>query len=279
MLIIALSLAAILYTGTGYASTVILIGSCHTSFGASAPNGTLGFNLANQGNGTAAHIIVVPSIGGASANNSAETYSLLAPFANHTFDFKLYNASIPGIYPEYFTVEYDQGSISVFEVFPCLSSIKASTTSLVSIIGMSKKNNKIIANLYSLSSKPLNVTLSTAVPPNIRLSPSSMNVLMQPNSEYNATFNITTRNITTYGSLSNASFTLSVFTSYVQNGMHYSSLGYLPITQNAPVSHPFPVFLIAVAAIFVAIIALIALSVVKGRKTKAHKSAAGADAR
>ena len=280
LIMLVLSLALLFYTGTGNASTVILTGACHTSFGAGAANGTIRFTLSDMGNGTATNMIVVPHIDGASTSNSSEAYSLLAPFANHTFDFKLYNASVPGLYPDSFTIEYTQGSASVFEVFPCLSNIKANTTSLVSIIGMSKKGNKITANLYSLSPKPINVTLSTAVPPNIGSIPSNITVLMQPNSEYNATFNITTRNVTGYGSLSNISFTFSVFLSYTESNLHYSSLGVMSITQNSPVPHPFPIFLISVITIFIAVIALIVLSLLKGkdRRRSMHKEAADKDA-
>ncbi len=280
MLLIVLSFAMLLYIGAGHASTVTLIGSCHTSFNAGAANGTIRFTLSNFGNGTATGMVVVPHIAGASTSNLSETYGLLAPFANHTFSFMLYNASTPGLYPEYFTIEYAQGSASVFEVFPCLGNIKANTTSLVSIIGMSRKGSKITANIYSLSSKPLNVTLSTVAPPNIRVSSSNITVLMQPNSEYNATFNITSRNITNSGLLSNASFTFSVFISYIWSNLHYSSLGVMSITQNAPVSHPLPIFLIGVTVIFIAVIALIVLSLLKGkgRKRDVHEEAAGKDA-
>ena len=279
MLLIVLALAMLLYVGAGNASTVTLVGSCHTSFNAGASSGAIRFTISNIGNGTASNIIAVPHIGGASTSNLSEAYGLLAPFSNHTFSFTLYNASSPGIYPEYFTIEYAQGSASVFEVFPCLGNIGANTTSLVSIIGMSRKGNKIIANIYSLSSEPLNVTLSTVAPPNIGISSSNVTVLMQPNSEYNATFNITSRNITSYGSISNESFTFSVFISYIKNNLHYSSLGVMHIQQNAPVSHPLPIFLIGITAIFIAVIALIALSLFKGKgRKRVDKEAAGKDA-
>jgi hypothetical protein len=255
--IIGLFLATALST----AGTVTLTGTCSQAI-INKTNNYATFSLSNSGNQTASNLLIIPQIKGVISLNQSESISYLSPNQNQTQKFYFSNFSAPGSYAEAFVVEYGQGSNTFYALFPCLLNFGNSSKSTVAIEKVTQASNMLTISVLDLSQSPINISVSTLLPPAFTASPSVQNSLVSPNSAKNFTFNLS------YPQFSGASYTIGIAVSYLQNNIHHATLQPYLITFNPSKPSFLSKYLIFVIVAFglMIIIGLIIVSLVKDRK-------------
>ena len=272
-----LGLAAVivlLLSGIAGADTVTLTGSCQGSL-INATNNTLAFNLSNSGDGIATNLLVLPTIFGASTQNSMIALDHIFPGNATVMRLRLSNFTNPGSYADYFDVQYSQGSSTFYAVFPCLVTMNSKAFSLVSVAGVNRSGNTVQATLVSLSNRPINLNVSFISPPEFTITPKHFNITIQPQSQAEVYFNISNPLVTQAG------FASAISTSYMLNGTHYSSMHVYVVNLAAQASNTSGgsnTLLYFMVAVIVIILALIAFSVIRKKPNAHHQHAHEHDA-
>ena len=265
VIIFAVLLVALLNL-SGATTTVSLTGGCTHNL-VNGNNSYITFNLANTGNGTATNLLVVPQLSGAYTYNSIENLSLIGPGRNASFNFYLYNLSLPGSYAEGFIVQYVQTGVTGFAAFPCLLNIGQQTLNQASITGTKFVNGKLTVTVFDLSQAPLSINLSILAPPTFNITPKVRTINVQPGSFANATFNVSILQNTQFV---NASYAVAAMLSYATSGVHYASFSTTLINQSTSNNQGFQLgslmYILLIAVIIVIIILIIASLLVKRHK-------------
>jgi len=258
--------STILFINYSSASVVLtLTGTCRAPL-LNYTNHTIYFYLSGKGNATATNLQLVPHLTGLNVSPTSKIIPSFKPGENVSFSFNVSNFSMPGSYAGGFILEYSQYGTVFVTAFPCEYSIINPTQSLLSIINVNTSNNHIKASILSLEGKPVNANISLIVPPLLSASPSYINVTLNPNSKYDAIFDIATQQSYKNGT----SIPIGVVVSYAEGGLHYATMATTYLTFK---SHPYANLLeygiIGVFAIVVVIILiLIVFAVMKGKMEK-----------
>jgi hypothetical protein len=272
MSLLVLGSLLLLLSGLPSASTITLTGSC-PSVVLPSGGGYLKFTLLNNGNGTAENLIVSPVFPGVSVGSSTYSIASLPPNTNYTFNVGINSTKLDGTFTGYFIVRYQQDLSTEFAIFPCYLSVGNSTTSTLSITGISSNGKRLYLILYNIGATPIAATLGVAAPPQFSISPQNVSVSVGSHSSIRQQFNITEPQ--TVGV-----FSIVGIASYIANNTHYSTLYSYPLstgdtvngvgiastlTQNLPI-------IVVVIAILI-IVFLIALSIVRKRKKSKKEDA------
>jgi len=262
------TILAINYSGAS--AVLTLTGTCRAPL-LNYTNHTIYFYLSGKGNATATNLQLVPHLTGLNASPISEVIPSFSPGENVSFSFNVSNFSVPGSYAGGFILEYLQYGTVFVTAFPCEYSIMKPTQSLLSIINVNTSNNHISASILNLEGKAVNTSISLIIPPLISTSPSSIDVMLNPNSKYDAIFDIATQQSYKNGT----SIPIGVVVSYAEGGLHYATVATTYLTF---ASHPsinlLEYGIIGVFAIVVVIILiLIIFAVMKGKREKNKNSA------
>jgi hypothetical protein len=257
------TILAINYSGAS--AVLTLTGTCRAPL-LNYTNHTIYFYLSGKGNATATNLQLVPHLTGLNASPISEVIPSFSPGENVSFSFNVSNFSVPGSYAGGFILEYLQYGTVFVTAFPCEYSIMKPTQSLLSIINVNTSNNHISASILNLEGKAVNTSISLIIPPLISTSPSSIDVMLNPNSKYDAIFDIATQQSYKNGT----SIPIGVVVSYAEGGLHYATVATTYLTF---ASHPsinlLEYGIIGVFAIVVVIILiLIIFAVMKGKREK-----------
>jgi len=244
------------------AGTVTLSGSCSTNT-INATANYASFYLINSGNETATNLLVVPDFGGASTTNKSVSFQSISPGQEISPRFYFYNFSTPGSYSGSFTVEYAQGQQTFFALFPCVLSFLNATHSLASITSVNRTGNVISVSIADLGQSPINANVSLLLPVEFQSYPSNRSVALSSGEMKTVVFTVS------YPQISGASYAAAAALSYVQGGMHFSTVQSYTISFAAgqSASSP-PVYLpyIFGAVVIIIIVGLIIVSLVRKRK-------------
>lgn len=271
MLLALAMLIAVAPALAGASTTVTLNSYCSVS---KLPSATqVVFHIANIGNGTAFNVSVAPNLYSTGLNMSPSSASLssLLPGTNASTGFNITSYRFSGSYAIGFTVLYTQVSAALATIFPCTVNIGARPQSEVEIVALNYSKGKIKASLVNLANKPLPVSLYVIAPQNVYVGNRYSSATLQPGVLVNETFNVT---IYPPAGVTNATYDVSIATSYVENNVSYSGYSTVIVPENAPHSASFPWAAYAVVAVIAALIALITFSFVAGRRRRnAHAHA------
>jgi hypothetical protein len=260
MLLIISSITPILgLTGAG---TVTLTGSCSQSV-VNASHNYVNFSLINYGNQSASGLIIAPRIVGAETYNSYASLQYLSPYQNYSTRFYLYNFSEPGAYADAFVVQYSQGSSTFYALFPCLVNVLSATQSLVGISSINQTGDRVAVSVVNLQDYPVNVIISSIVPPSFNASPAQEYIDVGAGSHSKATFNIS------YPTGYSASYAVAFASSYSEGGKHYSSIDTYTVNTSPAKSGATAagyLFFGGIALIFAVLVVLIVISVIKSKK-------------
>ena len=272
MKILVLLLLIMLLIGITAASTVTLTGTCYSNI-INQTNNYITFNLTNSGNGTATNFLIAPIMEGASALNSTISIPLVAPGSTHSERIYLSNFTIPGSYVERFVTRYSQDTSTFVTFFPCLVEIGQNAPSILAITNLTKeKNNSITIKISNIANYPIAAQVSVYAPPDFIIANSSRDITLRQYASTSASFMVSTPQYT------NSEFPVVVATSYVSNGVHYATLAETTISFGAAVGSASSSFtgsllVYGIAALIMAIIVLIALSIILKKGKHEEKGA------
>lgn len=264
--IILLSIIALAYTSFG--ATVSLTGLC-TYSSVSSNTVNVSFSLQNSGDFPATGVSLIPKGLGplASANISAYSIGSIYPNATRGATFNLSNLPMPGSYILEVIVSYFQGSSNFFAAFPCRFNYDSGNlTDYLAPISAGYSDGKLNIGLFNIGSKPINTTINIIAPPQVRYSPQNRTATIDPQSDYNTSFNVSVGKLS---GLANASLGVSMVAGYVYDGKYYSTLENLYLSSSSSTTTSISSSLLIVGAfvaVFVILIGLIIFSVMRKRK-------------
>ncbi len=264
--IILLSIIALAYTSFG--ATVSLTGLC-TYSSVSSNTVNVSFSLQNSGDFPATGVSLIPKGLGplASANISAYSIGSIYPNATKGATFNLSNLPMPGSYILEVIVSYFQGSSNFFAAFPCRFNYDSGNlTDYLAPISAGYSRGKLNIGLFNIGSKPINTTINIIAPPQVRYSPQNRTATIDPQSNYNTSFNVSVGKLS---GLANASLGVSMVAGYVYDGKYYSTLENLYLSSSSSTTTSISSSLLIVGAfvaVFVILIGLIIFSVMRKRK-------------
>ncbi len=264
--IILLSIIALAYTSFG--ATVSLTGLC-TYSSVSSNTVNVSFSLQNSGDFPATGVSLIPKGLGplASANISAYSIGSIYPNATRGATFNLSNLPMPGSYILEVIVSYFQGSSNFFAAFPCRFNYDSGNlTDYLAPISAGYSRGKLNIGLFNIGSKPINTTINIIAPPQVRYSPQNRTATIDPQSDYNTSFNVSVGKLS---GLANASLGVSMVAGYVYDGKYYSTLENLYLSSSSSTTTSISSSLLIVGAfvaVFVILIGLIIFSVMRKRK-------------
>ncbi len=264
--IILLSIIALAYTSFG--ATVSLTGLC-TYSSVSSNTVNVSFSLQNSGDFPATGVSLIPKGLGplASANISAYSIGSIYPNATRGATFNLSNLPMPGSYILEVIVSYFQGSSNFFAAFPCRFNYDSGNlTDYLAPISAGYSRGKLNIGLFNIGSKPINTTINIIAPPQVRYSPQNRTATIDPQSNYNTSFNVSVGKLS---GLANASLGVSMVAGYVYDGKYYSTLENLYLSSSSSTTTSISSSLLIVGAfvaVFVILIGLIIFSVMRKRK-------------
>lgn len=264
--IILLSIIALAYTSFG--ATVSLTGLC-TYSSVSSNTVNVSFSLQNSGDFPATGVSLIPKGLGplASANISAYSIGSIYPNATRGATFNLSNLPMPGSYILEVIVSYFQGSSNFFAAFPCRFNYDSGNlTDYLAPISAGYSDGKLNIGLFNIGSKPINTTINIIAPPQVRYSPPNRTATIDPQSDYNTSFNVSVGKLS---GLANASLGVSMVAGYVYDGKYYSTLENLYLSSSSSTTTSISSSLLIVGAfvaVFVILIGLIIFSVMRKRK-------------
>lgn len=264
--IILLSIIALAYTSFG--ATVSLTGLC-TYSSVSSNTVNVSFSLQNSGDFPATGVSLIPKGLGplASANISAYSIGSIYPNATRGATFNLSNLPMPGSYILEVIVSYFQGSSNFFAAFPCRFNYDSGNlTDYLAPISAGYSDGKLNIGLFNIGSKPINTTINIIAPPQVRYSPQNRTATIDPQSNYNTSFNVSVGKLS---GLANASLGVSMVAGYVYDGKYYSTLENLYLSSSSSTTTSISSSLLIVGAfvaVFVILIGLIIFSVMRKRK-------------
>ena len=264
--VILLSIIALAYTSFG--ATVSLTGLC-TYSSVSSNTVNVSFSLQNSGDFPATGVSLIPKGLGplASANISAYSIGSIYPNATRGATFNLSNLPMPGSYILEVIVSYFQGSSNFFAAFPCRFNYDSGNlTDYLAPISAGYSDGKLNIGLFNIGSKPINTTINIIAPPQVRYSPQNRTATIDPQSNYNTSFNVSVGKLS---GLANASLGVSMVAGYVYDGKYYSTLENLYLSSSSSTTTSISSSLLIVGAfvaVFVILIGLIIFSVMRKRK-------------
>ena len=264
--IMLLSIIALAYTSFG--ATVSLTGLC-TYSSVSSNTVNVSFSLQNSGDFPATGVSLIPKGLGplASANISAYSIGSIYPNATRGATFNLSNLPMPGSYILEVIVSYFQGSSNFFAAFPCRFNYDSGNlTDYLAPISAGYSDGKLNIGLFNIGSKPINTTINIIAPPQVRYSPQNRTATIDPQSDYNTSFNVSVGKLS---GLANASLGVSMVAGYVYDGKYYSTLENLYLSSSSSTTTSISSSLLIVGAfvaVFVILIGLIIFSVMRKRK-------------
>ena len=264
--VILLSIIALAYTSFG--ATVSLTGLC-TYSSVSSNTVNVSFSLQNSGDFPATGVSLIPKGLGplASANISAYSIGSIYPNATRGATFNLSNLPMPGSYILEVIVSYFQGSSNFFAAFPCRFNYDSGNlTDYLAPISAGYSRGKLNIGLFNIGSKPINTTINIIAPPQVRYSPQNRTATIDPQSNYNTSFNVSVGKLS---GLANASLGVSMVAGYVYDGKYYSTLENLYLSSSSSTTTSISSSLLIVGAfvaVFVILIGLIIFSVMRKRK-------------
>ncbi len=264
--IMLLSIIALAYTSFG--ATVSLTGLC-TYSSVSSNTVNVSFSLQNSGDFPATGVSLIPKGLGplASANISAYSIGSIYPNATRGATFNLSNLPMPGSYILEVIVSYFQGSSNFFAAFPCRFNYDSGNlTDYLAPISAGYSRGKLNIGLFNIGSKPINTTINIIAPPQVRYSPQNRTATIDPQSNYNTSFNVSVGKLS---GLANASLGVSMVAGYVYDGKYYSTLENLYLSSSSSTTTSISSSLLIVGAfvaVFVILIGLIIFSVMRKRK-------------
>ena len=264
--IMLLSIIALAYTSFG--ATVSLTGLC-TYSSVSSNTVNVSFSLQNSGDFPATGVSLIPKGLGplASANISAYSIGSIYPNATRGATFNLSNLPMPGSYILEVIVSYFQGSSNFFAAFPCRFNYDSGNlTDYLAPISAGYSRGKLNIGLFNIGSKPINTTINIIAPPQVRYSPQNRTATIDPQSDYNTSFNVSVGKLS---GLANASLGVSMVAGYVYDGKYYSTLENLYLSSSSSTTTSISSSLLIVGAfvaVFVILIGLIIFSVMRKRK-------------
>ncbi len=264
--IMLLSIIALAYTSFG--ATVSLTGLC-TYSSVSSNTVNVSFSLQNSGDFPATGVSLIPKGLGplASANISAYSIGSIYPNATKGATFNLSNLPMPGSYILEVIVSYFQGSSNFFAAFPCRFNYDSGNlTDYLAPISAGYSRGKLNIGLFNIGSKPINTTINIIAPPQVRYSPQNRTATIDPQSNYNTSFNVSVGKLS---GLANASLGVSMVAGYVYDGKYYSTLENLYLSSSSSTTTSISSSLLIVGAfvaVFVILIGLIIFSVMRKRK-------------
>ena len=264
--VLVLSMVALAYSSFG--ATVSLTGLCsYSSVSANTVNVT--FSLQNSGDFPATSVSFIPKGLGllSSANISARNIGSIYPNVTKGATFNFSNLPMPGSYILEVMVSYFQGSSNFFAAFPCRFNYDSGNlTDYLAPISAGYKSGKLSIGLFNIGSKPINATINIIAPPQVHYSPQNRTANINPQSEYNTSFNVS---VSKLSGLANATLGVSMVAGYVYYGKYYSTLENLYLSSSSSTTTSIPSSLLIVgafAAIFAILIILIIFSVMRKRK-------------
>ncbi len=265
--VLVLSMIALAYASFG--ATVSLTGLCSYS-NASANTVNVTFSLQNGGDYPATSVSLIPKGFGPLASSNLSAYEMGSIYPNVTkkATFNFSNLPMPGSYVLGIIVSYFQGSSNFFAAFPCRFNYDSGNlTDYLAPIDANYSSGRLKLGLFNIGSKPINATINILSPPQVQPSPHNRTAIINPQSGYNASFNVSVRKLS---GLANASLGISMVAGYVYEGKYYSTLEnlYLPISSpTAAASIPSGLLIVGTfVAIFVILVVLIIYSVMRKRK-------------
>ncbi|MEM3883313.1 MAG: hypothetical protein QXT94_00045 [Methanothrix sp.] len=227
------------------------------------------FSLQNSGDFPATGVSLIPKGLGplASANISAYSIGSIYPNATKGATFNLSNLPMPGSYILEVIVSYFQGSSNFFAAFPCRFNYDSGNlTDYLAPISAGYSRGKLNIGLFNIGSKPINTTINIIAPPQVRYSPQNRTATIDPQSNYNTSFNVSVGKLS---GLANASLGVSMVAGYVYDGKYYSTLENLYLSSSSSTTTSISSSLLIVGAfvaVFVILIGLIIFSVMRKRK-------------
>ena len=246
------------------AGTVTLTGTCTSS-----PMNTVVLNISNSGTESATNMNVVAKFIGISLGNSIVSYPKVSPGSYFITTYTVQNATEPGTYAGAFVANYSQGESNFSAVFPCIVNTGAGTRSSVYFSNVSARPGKLTAYISNNGSYGQDLALNWLLPSGFSTDPNETGLTIAGNSMANYTFSI-------YGPVMNSStYVIAAALSYSYGGLHYASiytftLGGANVSAPAGSSLAQLIPLVFIGAVIVAILALIAYSVLrKGRGSNA----------
>ncbi len=265
--VLVLSMMALAYVSFG--ATVSLTGLCsYSSVSANTVNVT--FSLQNSGDFPATSVSFIPKGLGplASANISSYDIGSIYPNVTKGATFSLSNLPMPGSYIIGVIVSYFQGSSNFFAAFPCRFNYDSGNlTDYLAPISAGYSSGELKLGLFNIGSKPINTTINIIAPPQVRYSPQNRTATIDPQSEYNTSFNVSVGKLS---GLANASLGVSMVAGYVYDGKYYSTLENLYLSSSSSTTTSISSSLLIVGAfvaVFVILIGLIIFSVMRKRKS------------
>ncbi len=234
MLIVLLTAGVMIQSGTA-ATTVSLTGSCYSNVLNSTSN-TIYFKLVNSGNSAAVNLNVFPSMNGARVINHNIYFQSIKP-GNTSMAFHLNKFSIPGGYVGVINIKYNQGTSTVFSLFPCFYYIGRQSNVKVSILNTSIRNARknfenINVSVLNFGTDTIKVIIKPFSPVNFNITPKSQSITVGPGEKVNSSFSV---HMTSTADFINASFPIGFYAEYVKDGIHYSTRPYALLFHN--VSH------------------------------------------
>ncbi len=255
--------------GSAEAGTVILSGSCATA----TSNNSLTFILSNSGNDTAANLVLVPYLSGATAKSNLYSIPSIGENSTIKFNVSFSPRGLAGTYSDYFVLGYEQGSGQEFSaLFPCLVSIEKDTVSEVyasaNVTDMGKVQN-VNVSIFNNGPFALQVNVSLLLPPTlIQNSTQNMSVELTPFMQKTLDFPVKTPP-------SGSSYSAAVAVQYALKGEHYAYQTIFVISghnaQNSASIYSYLPFALMILAIAVVLI-LLGRTVVQRRKRSAQKT-------
>ncbi len=268
-ILLLLMIAAMSINYAGASGVLTLTGTCRSPVLTNSSN-TVYLYISSSGNVSATNLQVIPRLEGATVYPSVESLQSLSPGENASFSFNLSNFTEPGSYAGEFFVEYTQGSSLFFPAFPCEYAIIKPTQSLLSILNVTPTPSSVKATILSLESKTVNASISVLISPSSQPSPAYENVTLAPLSKYNATFQLVPQPLQ-----SGSAVPLSVAVSYSKDGEHYASMFTTVMLYKSTAASRTSflyIFIGVFAAIVVIIAVLILLAVAKAKgRSKANR--------
>ncbi|MDE1868407.1 MAG: hypothetical protein KGH60_00340 [Candidatus Micrarchaeota archaeon] len=260
---------AVLASSTAMASTVTLRGSCAPNYLVNQTNNYIPFNITNLGNGTATNLLIVPVLQGASTPNATISIPIAGPGSSYAEKIFTSNYTVPGSYAEYFVTRYSQGTDTFVTIYPCLINIGQRAQSLLNILNINATSTLLNVSIANIATNSISMTVAAESPPTFTISSPVRNITIGPYTHTYISFNVTSPKYTS------SSFPVAVSASYVQNGIHYATLGITTIRFGAASGGAQPGssvnwFGILIIAVIIALIILIALSVLRKRRHAHH---------
>ena len=211
----------------------------------------------NSGNDTAYNLHILPTIYNTTTSSSYYTISSLAPENSYVANILLSNITANGTYLDYITVSYQQGSSVFSALFPCLEDFFTPTQSQIILTDNITQNNgvyNINVSTFNAGRSLVYVNDSIILPPGFTYLTPTFN-----RTEING-LNHTSIIFRVKGSSSTGSYSGAIASSYVENGLMYSTFLSIVLALNSSGNTPssgislFYIVIIVVIALFVILI-------------------------